>query len=157
MGLTIEANCPAKCNISSAREHPKVVDRSTGRNLGPFAQGEIPGLHINRIGVIPKGRASGKWRLFTNLSFPDNRSVSDGISPVDCTLAYTSVERVARAAHVLGLGTLLAKAAVKGAYRLVSVHPDDRYLLGMEWVGAHYVNTMLPFALRLAQQTRLLN
>ena len=40
---------------------------------------------------------------------------------------------------MLGLGTLLAKAAVKGAYRLVSVHPDDRYLLGMEWVGVHYV------------------
>ena len=106
---------PAKYNMPSAREHPEVVDqyireeRSAGRILCPFAQGEIPGFHINHIGVIPKGRTSRKWRVITDMSFPDNNSVNDGISKVDCTLVYTSVERVARAAHMLDPGALLAK------------------------------------------------
>ena len=29
------------------------------------------------------------------------------------------------------------------------VHPDDRYLLDMEWQGGWYVDTSLPFGLRL--------
>ena len=146
----------ARRNMTSALEHVDVVDkylgeeREAGRILGPFRQGVIPDLHVNRFGVIPKGRASGKWRLITDLSFPENASVNDGISPDLCTLAYTSVERVARAAHSLGPGALLAKADVKSAYRLVPVHPEDRHLLGMEWKGVYYVDTMLPFGLRSA-------
>ena len=30
--------------------------------------------------------------------------------------------------------------AIKSAYRLVSVHPDDRWLLGVEWYGDHFVD-----------------
>ena len=30
------------------------------------------------------------------------------------------------------------------------MHPDDRWLLGLQWEGALYVDTTLPFGLRLA-------
>ena len=33
----------------------------------------------------------------------------------------------------LGWGTLLAKFDVESAYRIIPVHPNDLYLLGMQW------------------------
>ena len=149
----------AKGNMPSALEHPGVVEAylgeecEAGRILGPFYPGEIPDLQVNCFGVIPKGRTRGKWRLITDLSFPENRSVNDGISSAHCSLEYTSVEKVARAAHNLGPGALLAKVDIKAAYRLVPVHPEEPptpHLLGMVWKGAYYVDAMLPFGLHSA-------
>ena len=44
----------------------------------------------------------------------------------------------------------MAKVDVKAAYRMVPVHPDDRYLLVMQWDGKLYIDTALPFGLRSA-------
>ena len=99
------------------------------------------------MGVVPKGHTLGKWRMITNLSFPDGASVNDGIDPQLCSLQYTTVDRVARAAQCLGRWALLAKIDVKAAYRLIPVHPDDRWVLGFEWQGSHYVDGMLSFGL----------
>ena len=139
----------AKRNMLSASEHYDVVERyiasewAEGRILGPVDPGSVSALHTSRFGVIPKGHASGKWRLITDLSFLDGASVNDGISPTLCSLSYTTVDKVARAAQQLGTGALLAKVNIKSAYRLVPVHPDDRPLLGVIWKGAylyrHYV------------------
>ena len=49
-----------------------------------------------------------------------------------------------------GKGTELAKIDVKLAYRNFPVHPEDRYLLGMEWKGRVYVDGTLPFGLTSA-------
>ena len=147
---------PAKRNMPSAAEHPEVIDqyiegeRAGDRILGPFVRGAIVGMQANRLGVVPKGHTPGKWRLITDLSFPEGASVNDGIDRGLCSLQYTSVENVARAAQALGRGALLAKLDIKSAYRLVPVHPDDRHLLGFEWRGRHYVDGMLPFGLRSA-------
>ena len=146
----------ARGNMPSAHSHPDVtsgyVDAEVreGRMIGPFRPGQIPDLHVNRMGVIPKGHIPGRWRLITDLSHPKGSSVNDGISPDLCSLRYTSVQRVARTAMLLGKGALMAKLDIKAAYRLVPVHPDDRPLLGIEWQGSHYVDGMLPFGLRSA-------
>ena len=97
--------------------------------LGPVDPKSIPGLHTNQFGVIPKGHATNRWRL----SFPEGISINDGIRPELCSLTYTLVDRVARAAKQLGPGALLAKVDTKSAYRLVPVHPDERPLLGVAW------------------------
>eukprot|EP00731_Ephydatia_muelleri_P032810 Em0024g354a len=36
---------------------------------------------LRRSGVVPKGHATGKWRLITDLSYPPGKSVNDGIVP----------------------------------------------------------------------------
>ena len=100
--------------------------------------------------MVPKGHTPGKWRLITDLSFPEGDSVNDGIAPQLCSFQYTSVEKVARATQGLGRGALLAKLDIRSAYCLVPVHPDDRHLLGFEWRGAHYIDGILPFGLRSA-------
>ena len=97
--------------------------------------------------VVPKGHVPGRWRLITDLSYPEGASVNDGIRPNLCSLRYTSVEIVAAAAQRLGVGTLLVKADIKSAYRLVPVRPSDRLLLGVQWDGACYVDRSLPFGL----------
>jgi len=141
----------------SARQHPDVIteyitkELSLGRMLGPFTDSNgLPPLHVNRFGVIPKGHNTGKWRLITDLPFPDGGSVNDGIEPVLCSPGFTSVDEVARLAAELGPGALLAKVDIESAYRLIPVHPQDRPLLAMQWEGKIYIDPMLPFSLRSA-------
>ena len=62
---------------------------------------------------------------------------------------YTSVD-IVKIIWGLGCGTLMAKVDVKTAYCMVPVHPDDCYLLGMQWEGKPYIDTALPFGLRSA-------
>ena len=88
--------------------------------------------------------------MITDLSYPPNASVNDGIEASLCSLSYVTVDQVASMAASLGAGTLLAKVDIESAYRLVPVHPDDRPLLAMQWKGGVYVDTMLPFGLRSA-------
>ena len=50
----------------------------------------------------------------------------------------------------LGPGALLAKIDVKEAYRNITIHPDDRHLLGISWNEKLFLDCQLPFGLRLA-------
>ena len=141
-------------NMRSARLHPNVVEEylygecAEGRIIGPLAS--TIGIHTSRFGVIPKGHTPGKWRLITDLSSPEGRSVNDGIDSTLCSLQYTSVDRIARVAASFGPGSLLAKIDRKSAYRLVPVHQDDRPLLGVSWQGQCCMDAMLPLGLRSA-------
>ena len=144
-------------NMLSANAHPGVVtdyiqkELSLGRMLGPFQSTDhLPPLHFNRFGVIPKGHNTGKWRLITDLSFPQGHSVNDGIDPSLCSLAYTTVDDIAAVVAQLGKGALLAKVDIESAYRLIPVHPQDRPLQAVRWDGNIYIDPMLPFGLRSA-------
>ena len=44
----------------------------------------------------------------------------------------------------------MAKVDIQDAIRIVPVHPDDRWLLGMQWEGKTYIDSSLPFGLRSA-------
>ena len=118
--------------------------------LGPFSPSfSTPELQINRFGVIPKGQ-TGKWRLITDLSFPPDQSVNDGICRDLCSLSYTTVDHVAEVAVDLGPGALMAKVDIESAYRLIPVHPQDRPLQAVRWGDQTFVDPMLPFGLRSA-------
>ena len=67
-----------------------------------------------------------------------------------CLLSYASVNDAVSTILHLGKGTQLAKLDLESVYCIVPVHPDDRSLLGMEWKGKLYVDTVLPFELRSA-------
>ena len=144
----------ASSNLPSAREHPDIItdyleeELRQGRMLGPFKDtSNLPPLQINRFGVIPKGHDTGKWRLITDLSFPPNRSVNDGIDDDFCHLSYISIDQVAEVAARLGRGALLAKVDIEAAYRLIPVHPHDRPLQAMRFNDLVYIDPMLPFGL----------
>ena len=65
-------------------------------------------------------------------------------------MSYILVDDAIRQIITLGQGTLLAKIDIKSAFRLIPVHPADRHVLAMEWQGAIYSDTCLPFLLRSA-------
>ena len=146
----------ASHNMPSTELKPEKISEyiekelARGRMIGPLPLTWRPHLHINRFGLIPKGHNTGKYRLITDLSFPRGASVNDGISPDLSTLSYITVDQVAEVAHRLGRGALLAKMDIESAYRLIPVHPQDRILQGMEWLGNVYVDPRLPFGLRSA-------
>ena len=142
-------------NMPSALERREVVSSylakecTEGRVLGSFEERSLPQLHVNRIGVVPK-HAPGQWRLIVDLSYPEGLSVNDGICKQWCSLSYISVDTAARVVAQKGQRAQLAKIDIKSAYRMLPVHPDDRWLLGMRWEGALFVDAALPFGLRSA-------
>lgn len=156
LGYDYSKGCTrATRNMSSAGLHAQVIRQylaeecAEGRVLGPFDPSYLPGVQVSKFGVIPKSTA-GKWRLIVDLSAPDGASVNDGISEELCSLSYVTVDDAAREVLRQGLASLLANVDVKCAYRAVPVHPDDRWLLGMQWEGGLFVDSALPFGLRSA-------
>ena len=146
----------AKKNMQSASQNPQVIEEyirkevEKGNIAGPFTSDVAPKVHVNRIGAIPKKYQTNKWRVITDLSYPEGQSVNDTIDPQYCSLAYITVDQVANTALSLGRGALIAKTDIKAAYRLIPVHPIDRKWLGMKWEGKIYIDRMLPFGLRSA-------
>ena len=151
-------------NMQLALEHPQPVDQ--------YVQSEIAAdrivrlrdvdhdelqtpmsasmLHISRIEVIPKHHQPGKWRLVTDLSSPKGRSVNDGVSTGQCSVSYASEDNAVRCVMTLGIGALLAKFDIASAYRVIPVHPEDRWLLGVRWRGELFADGTLPVGLKSA-------
>jgi type III secretion system FlhB-like substrate exporter len=141
--------------MPSALERPQVVTEylanecAEGRVLGPLNGDEFQQVHTSRFGVIPKG-STGKWRLIVDMSSPEGASVNDAIKNSLCSLTYVGTKDAAREIVARGRGALMAKVDIKSAYRNIPVHPDDRWLMGMLWEGALFIDTALPFGLRSA-------
>ena len=146
----------ASTNHPSANDHPDVIksslqkEVSKGRLVGPLDPHQYPFIHISSLGAIPKKHSADKWRLILDLSHPEGRSINDGIDKHLCTLSYIKVDEVVQQILRLGKGCKLAKIDIESAFRNIPVHPHDRQLLGMQWDGCLYVDTVLPFGLRSA-------
>ena len=120
-----------------------------GQVLGLFDEHLLLQLNISRLGVVPK-HSPGQWHIIVDLSSPEGRSINDRISKDLCSLSYVSVAKAAEAVSRMGPGALLAKVDIQSTYRMLPFHPDDRWLLGMQWEGKLFVQTALPFGLRSA-------
>ena len=141
--------------ILSAIQHPDVIEDyimkecAKGRLLGPFKRKSFPLVHCSPFGVIPK-KGQDSWRMIVDLSAPKGGSINDGIDESLASLSYIAVEMAADKVLQLGRHTLMAKTDVKSAFRIIPVHTDDWHLLGLEWKGSLYIDTVLPFGLRSA-------
>lgn len=137
--------------MGSARQQPTVIteylkdELARGPTLGPLPL-SMRSVHINRFGVTHKGRNTGKWRLITDLSFPQGQSVNDGIDPLFCSLAYIMVEKIAKITTGLGMGALMVKIDIESAYHLIPVHSQGHTLQAVKWDGKIFVDTMIPFS-----------
>ena len=76
--------------------------------------------------------------------------MNDGISESICSLSYIGVNEAVGGILQFGTGAYLAKVDIKSAYRHVPIHPDDRWLMGMLWDGALFIDAAHPFGLRSA-------
>ena len=141
--------------MGSAEEKPQIVQEylqkevTEGRILGPFDPAKYPQIHTSHFGVIPKS-TPGKWRFIVDMSSPEGNSVNDRIHEPLCSLSYVTVMDGSRGIASFGRGALMAKVDIRNVYRVVPVHPDDRWLMGMLWRKNLYIDTALPFGLRSA-------
>ena len=81
------------------------------------------------------------------ISSPKNFSVNDGIDPAWLSLLYVSIDHLSSLILSLGTRTMLIKADIKEAYRMVPIHSQDQWLLGVQWKGEVFINRMLWFVL----------
>ncbi|XP_043215429.1 uncharacterized protein LOC122378437 [Amphibalanus amphitrite] len=106
-------------------------------------------FHCNPLGAREK--PDGSIRLILDLSQPDGHSVNSHIDRSEFTVQYTTIDQAIL--HIFSLGpnkTLLAKADLQHAFRLIPVHPTQRWLLGFRWNEQFYYDVRLPFGLRSA-------
>ena len=128
----------AKSNMESVCLHADIVDEylqteiELGHVAGTFPPTAVHNGHISRFGVIPKCHKPNKWCQIVDLSYPTGHSINDGISSPLCSLCYITVDDAVRQNFNLGRGCRLAKIDIKSAFRLLPVHPADRYLLLMK-------------------------
>ena len=85
-----------------------------------------------------------------DLSSPQGASINDGISPELSSIKYATIDHLVSLVLLHGRGSLLVKADIQEAYRIIPVHPDDQPLLGVQWNDCTYFDKMLPFGLRSA-------
>ena len=76
--------------------------------------------------------------------------MNDGIDADRSSLSYASLDHLAALVVSTDRSSLLVKADMKEAYRMVPVHPEDQHLLGIQWQGLVYIDKVLPFGLRSA-------
>jgi len=129
-----------------------VTELSPGRIAGSIPLAAVPQVQISHFGIIPKG-LTGRWRLIVDLSFRKGQSVNEGIPKHLRSLKYVTLSEAIKGIIQLGQGALLAKIDIKSAFRLIPVHPADRYMLGMKWGDVVYIDTCLPFGLHLAPKS----
>ena len=73
-------------------------------------------VQVSPTGLIPKKGKLNKWRLIVDLSSPRRTSVNDGTKA-----CHTTVDHLVALVLERGRGTLLVKADMKEAYRMVPV------------------------------------
>ena len=141
--------------MPSASSQPSVIDDYLHMELG---KGRVAGSLFPSFTSPshqpfcshPQKHQPGKWRLILDRSSPDGHGVNDGIREDPFAVQYMKVDDIIDGIMLLGRGTLLAKFDAESAYRVIPVHPNDHYLLGMQWQRNYFVDMALPFGLRLA-------
>ena len=128
----------------SALQHPDVVGDYLQQEVLLYrmvvvSPSQAPSIqcHISPFGVIPKRAKPGKWHLIVDLSSPNNASVNDGIDRDMCSVSYITVDQIVDEILRLGQGTLMAKADIKQAYRMVPVYPTTAICWQCNGRGRH--------------------
>ena len=97
--------------------------------MGPLPPSPL--VHVSPIGLVPKNKQPGSWRMIVDLSHLRGSSVNDAIPPVFCSPQYPSVDDAVVFVLLLGHQSQLVKIHLMRAYRMLPIHPMDRQLLGV--------------------------
>ena len=151
-------------NLKTVRDWEGHVDKwlasekLAGRLLGPFTTATLPHprAQISPLGTAHKRSYDPdvvKRRVIYRLSAgPDRdhaRSVN-GSTLADPSLQYDTVGDAASVLRRFGTGAYMAKTDAEAAFRQVPVAPSAYHRMGVEWKEEMYLDTRVPFGLRMA-------
>ena len=125
-GFRVGINRQCYCSTATTNLHsqqPQIIHEYLLREVHPgrmlqFQLGDQPErIQISHIGVIPKKNKPGKWRLITDLSAPEKRSVNDAISTEYSSLKYPSIDHLSSLVLEAGRSSYLVKADIQEVHR----------------------------------------
>ena len=122
-----------------------------GRIVGHFTTLPYKNLQISPLGLVPK-KERVEYRLIHHLSYPLGSSINDGISDINKTVQYETLDIAIFYINKLASGILLAKSDLESAFRIIPIHPQDYELLGMEIAGKFYYDRCLPMGCAISCQ-----
>ena len=102
---------PRGRNHPSSLANPQVVSSYIQSEVqAHWMVGPIPSparnfIHCSPVGLVPKGRNCGRWRMIVDLSSPHTWSVNDGILESLCSLKYPTVNDAIKFISLLGRNT----------------------------------------------------
>ena len=102
--------------------------------------------------MVPK-HDPGKYRLIHDLSYPKGDCINAYTAREYSTVQYESLDRVVESVRSRGLNSLIAKADIRDAFRIIPIRPDDYPLLGFKWQGMFYHDKVLPMGSAVSCQT----
>ena len=155
--LTVDPQKHQYTNHRSAVENKQLTQKKLNKELelqrimGPFKRPPFEPFIVSPLGLVPK-KAQGQYRLIHDLSFPKEDSVNSHIDPLYTAVSYEDLDCCIALLLSLGQGTLIAKADLKDAFRIVPIHPDDYKLLGFTWEGCYYYDRCLPMGCSISCQ-----
>jgi hypothetical protein len=118
-----------------------------GRTAGPFRAPPFPNLQQSPIGAVPKNHST-KLRVIHHLSYPRNESrTSVNSRLVHAPCSYLRFHTVLDTIAAIGPTCLLAKVDIKDAFRLLRVHVDDHYNLGIKFAGFYMYERCISFGI----------
>jgi hypothetical protein len=145
-------------NHKSADENPHIVDMKLAKELqqnriaGPFADPPFRNFHVAPIGVVPK-KDPNSFRLIHDLSFPNGQGINAYTPKQYCSVRYETIDNVLEILNKLGPGTLIAKADIESAFRILPVSPLDYNKLGICWRDEFYFDKRLPMGASISCST----
>ena len=113
------------------------------RIAGPFVTPPLPHFIMSPLGVVPK-KDPGQFRIIHDLSFPRNSSVNSTIDPSFTHVTHELLDDCVNVLLKPGPGSLIAKADIKNAFRIIPIDPKDYRLLGFQWQGRFFYDKVLP-------------
>ena len=141
--------------LSFGKEVSSYFDKSISDNamLGPFKSSPIPELCFSPLMTVPK--EVSKRRVIVDFSFPPGKAINDGIPRTtylefEVKFSLPSVRSMVDRINELGLGCLLYKRDLLGAFRQFPIDPGDYMFMGLWWKNEIFIDTRLAMGLRCA-------
>lgn len=123
--------------------------------VGPFKSNPFnEPIAVSPINSVPK-KESLERRVIVDLSFPEDKSVNNGILKDQylgetISVHYPTIDNLIDLIKKKGKGCHLFKRDLKRAYRQIYLDPGDIHLLGYKWRGHIYFDRVLTMGLRSA-------
>lgn len=147
--------CTLVNNLKSVDQFSDVVyakilkEIMEGRVAGPFSSPPFSNFRISPLGIVPK-KEKNSFRLIHHLSFPMGQSLNNQINNSLSSVTYASFEDALSKLRYLGKGTLMAKADIKLAFRLLPINPACFNSLGFFFNNQFYFDKCLPMGCSLS-------
>ena len=149
LGVQGQIQTKTYCNHNSVLNAPGVVnthlqkEMNLGRIAGPYSSPPFQPFVISPLGLVPK-KEVGEFRLIHDLSYPRQQSVNSHIPDELRHVHYETLDDLVELVKIHGRGSLIAKADIESAFRIIPIHPSDHYLLGFIWNDKFFYDKCLP-------------